>query len=235
MQTAVQAHPKTAVCIQNALAVLRTVDAMDSGCLTEITSETQLREVLGEPLAYVANKDRRCLHEYDKQWLASSPLCLVATSGADGSCDVSPKGDPPGFTLVLDDTTIAIPERRGNRRADGFRNILTNPHVGLVYLIPGRGDTLRINGRARLVREAPFFDQLTVKGHRPLLALIVELEQIFYHCPKAFLRSDLWRPDTWDPTAVPSKAQIAQRLERPDETLEHLQHYYGPAYATRLY
>lgn len=203
--------------------------------LTEITSETQLREILGEPLAYAANKDRRSLHDYDKQWLANSPLCLVATSGADGSCDVSPKGDPPGFTLVVDDTTIAIPERRGNRRADGFRNILSNPHVGLVYLIPGRGDTLRINGRARLVREAPFFDQMTVQGHRPLLALIVEIEQLFYHCPKAFLRSSLWQPATWNPAAVPSKAQIAQRLERPDETLEHLQYYYGPAYATRLY
>lgn len=212
--------------------VLRTVDGMR---LTEITSETQLREILGEPRAYVANKDRRFLHEYDRQWLASSPLCLVATSGADGSCDVSPKGDPPGFTLVLDDTTIAIPERPGNRRADGFRNLLTNPHVGLVYLIPGRGDTLRINGRARLVHEAPFFDQMAVKGHRPLLALIVEIEQIFYHCPKAFLRSKLWQPDTWDPAAVPSKAQIAQLLERPGETLQALQHYYGPAYATRLY
>ncbi|MBV8993387.1 MAG: pyridoxamine 5'-phosphate oxidase family protein [Pseudonocardiales bacterium] len=214
---------------------------MDSGCLTEITSESaitseaDLREILGEPRPYVANKDRRSLHDYDKQWLAGSPLCLVATSGADGSCDVSPKGDPPGFTVVLDDTTIAIPERPGNRRADGFRNILTNPHVGLVYLIPGRGDTLRINGRARLVREAPFFDQMTVKGHRPLLALIVEIDQIFYHCPKAFLRSHLWQPATWSPAAVPSKAQIAQRLERPDETLEELQRYYGPGYTAKLY
>ncbi|MGH4006525.1 MAG: MSMEG_1061 family FMN-dependent PPOX-type flavoprotein, partial [Pseudonocardiaceae bacterium] len=140
--------------------------------MTEITSEAQLRELVGEPLPRTAAKDRRRLHEYDKQWLARSPFCLVATSGADGSCDVSPKGDPPGFTLVLDDTTIAIPERPGNRRADGFRNILTNPQVGLIYLVPGRGDTLRINGRARLVRDAPFFDQMVVKGHRPLLALV---------------------------------------------------------------
>ena len=208
---------------------------MDSRCLTEITSEAQLREILGEPLPRVANKDRRCLHDYDKQWLASSPFCLVGTSRADGSCDVSPKGDPPGFTLVLDDTTIAIPERPGNRRADGFRNILTNPHVGLIYLIPGRPDTLRINGRARLVREAPFFDQMIVKGHRPLLALVVEIEQVFYHCPKALLRSNLWKPATWDPAAVPSKAQIAQCLERPDDSLEELQRYYGPAYAGGLY
>ncbi|MGH3868468.1 MAG: pyridoxamine 5'-phosphate oxidase family protein [Pseudonocardiaceae bacterium] len=203
--------------------------------MTEITSEAQLRELLGEPLPRVAGKDRPALHEYDKQWLASSPLCLIATSSADGSCDVSPKGDPPGFTLVLDDTTIAVPERPGNRRADGFRNILANPHVGLIYLVPGRDDTLRINGRARLVRDAPFFAQLTVKGHRPLLALIVEIEQVFYHCSRAFLRSNLWQPATWDADAVPSRAQITQRLERPDETLDDLQRYYGPGYATRLY
>ncbi|HEY3691833.1 MAG: uncharacterized protein QOH09_1287 [Pseudonocardiales bacterium] len=203
--------------------------------MTEITSEAQLRELLGEPLPRVAAKDRKTLHEYDRQWLASSPLCLVATSGADGSCDVSPKGDPPGFTLVLDDTTIAIPERPGNRRADGFRNILANPHVGLIYLVPGRGDTLRINGTARLVSDAPFFDQMRVKGHRPLLALVVEIKQVFYHCSKAFLRSDLWQPATWNPTAVPSRARLAQRLEQPDVALEDLDRYYGPAYATRLY
>ena len=203
--------------------------------MTEITSEAELRELVGEPLPRVAAKDRPALHEYDKCWLASSPLCFVATSGADGSCDVSPKGDPPGFTLVLDDTTIAIPERPGNRRADGFRNILTNPHVGLIYLVPGRGDTLRINGRARLVRDAPFFDQMTVKGHRPLLAVVVDIDQVFYHCSKAFLRSELWQPATWNPEAVPSRAQIVQRLERPDEALEDLQRYYGPRYATRLY
>ncbi len=203
--------------------------------MMEITSEAEVRELVGEPLPRVATKDRRVLHEYDKQWLANSRFCLVATSGADGSCDVSPKGDPPGFTLVLDDTTIAIPERPGNRRVDGFRNILANPHVGLIYLIPGRGDTLRINGRARLVREAPFFDQMIVKGHRPLLAVVVEIQQVFYHCSKAFLRSDLWRPATWNPEAAPSRARIAQRLEQPDEALEDLQRYYGPAYATRLY
>ncbi|MGH3872237.1 MAG: pyridoxamine 5'-phosphate oxidase family protein [Pseudonocardiaceae bacterium] len=203
--------------------------------MTEITSETQLRELLGEPLARTVAKTRPALHEYDRQWLARSPLCLVATSGADGSCDVSPKGDPPGFTLVLDDTTIAIPERPGNRRADGFRNILTNPQVGLIYLIPGRGDTLRINGRARLLREAPLLDQMMVQGHRPLLALVVEIDEVFYHCSKAFLRSALWQPATWQPDAVPSRAHIAQHLEQPTETLDVLQCHYGPTYAAGLY
>jgi uncharacterized protein len=157
--------------------------------------------------------------------LAASPFCLVATAGADGTCDVSPKGDPPGFTLVLDDTTIAIPERPGNRRVDGFGNVLTNPHVGLLFMVPGRGDTLGINGRARLVREPPFFDRMVVKGHRPLLALVVDIEEVFYHCSKAFLRSALWRSETWDPDALPSRACIAKSLERPEETLEDLERY----------
>ena len=203
--------------------------------MREITSEAELRDLLGTPAPAAVAKERRRLTDLDRQWLAASPLCLVATSAADGTCDVSPKGDPPGSTLVLDDATIALPERPGNRRADGFANILTNPHVGLVFLVPGRGDTLRINGRARLVRDAPFFDAMRVKGHRPLLALVVEVEQVFHHCSKAFLRSHLWQPETWAPDAVPSRARIAQRLERPDTSLEELERYYGPSYADGLY
>ncbi|MBE1487411.1 pyridoxamine 5'-phosphate oxidase family protein [Plantactinospora soyae] len=201
----------------------------------EITSAAELRELLGEPKANAVTKERVRLHELDREWLAASPFCLVATADANGNCDVSPKGDPAGFTLVLDDTTIAIPERPGNRRADGFLNVLENPHVGLVYLIPGRGETLRINGRARLVREAPFFDQLVVKGHRPVLALVVEIEQIFFHCAKAFMRSGLWRPETWDPEVLPPHPQIIKRVQQIEETLEQLETYYGPQYAKGLY
>jgi PPOX class probable FMN-dependent enzyme len=203
--------------------------------MREITTEAQLRELLGTPAPRVAHKERSRLHELHRQWLAASPFCLVATSAADGSCDVSPKGDPPGFALVLDDRTIALPERAGNRRADGFRNVLANPHVGLVFLVPGRGDTLRINGRARLVAEAPFLDDMVVPGSRPLLAMVVAVEQVFFHCAKAFLRSQLWDPATWEPTAVPSRPRIAQQLERPEESLEELERYYGPAYLAGLY
>jgi PPOX class probable FMN-dependent enzyme len=201
----------------------------------EIGSEAELRELLGEPLPRAVAKERTLLHERDREWLAASPFCLIATSGPDGSCDVSPKGDPPGFAHVIDDTTIAIPDRPGNRRVDGFRNILANPHVGLVFLIPGRGETLRINGRARLVREAPFFDGMIVKGNRPKLALVVEIEQIFFHCAKAFLRSSLWRPETWNPDVLPSHAHIVKSVQATQETLEELERYYGPEYATRLY
>ncbi|MER5786320.1 pyridoxamine 5'-phosphate oxidase family protein [Streptomyces mobaraensis] len=209
---------------------------MDMTDLVEITEPGELTELLGEPLPRVRDKARARLGELDRQWLEHSPFCLVATSDADGNCDVSPKGDPAGgLALVLDDTTLAIAERPGNRRADGFRNVLSNPHVGLIFLVPGRGDTLRVNGRARLVREAPFLDRMTVKGHRPVLALLVEVEEVFYHCSKAFLRSELWKPETWRPDEVPSRARIAKVLERPEDSIEELETYYGPRYAERLY
>ena len=204
--------------------------------MAEITTVAELRALLGEPAPAALAKERDALHEFDRQWLAASPFCLVATSAADGSCDVSPKGDPPGFTVVLDDRTIAIPERAGNRRADGYRNILANPHVGLIYLLPSRTDTLRVNGRARLVTDADLLDRMVVKGHRPVLAVVVEIDQVFHHCGKAFMRSQLWDPETWDRAeAVPSRPRIAQRLERPDDSLEDLERYYGPDYAKGLY
>ena len=189
----------------------------------------------GRPAWRAATKTRPVLRQMDREWLAASPFCLIATAGADGTCDVSPKGDPPGFTCVIDDSTIAIPDRPGNQRADGFRNVLSNPHVGLVFVVPGRGDTLRINGSARLIREAPFFDDMIVKGHRPTLALLVEIEQVFFHCAKAFMRSQLWHPETWNPTMLPSVACIAKSIQDTEETLEELEHYYGPDYAKRLY
>jgi PPOX class probable FMN-dependent enzyme len=201
----------------------------------EITSEAELRELLGHPLPHVATKERPALDASDRQFLAASPFCLVATSDAEGRCDVSPKGDPPGFTVVLDDRTIALPERAGNRRADGYRNVLANPHVGLVYLLPGRGDTLRINGRARLVRDDALLDRMVEHGHRPLLALVVDVEEVFFHCAKAFLRSRLWEPATWDPDVVPSRARIAQQQERAGESLADLERYYGEAYTAGLY
>jgi hypothetical protein len=200
-----------------------------------ISSEAELRDLLGEPSGRAVTKDRTRLHDRDKEWLAASPFCLIATADASGNCDVSPKGDPPGFTFVLDDATIAIPERPGNKRADGFRNILSNPQVGTIFLVPGRGETLRINGRARLLRDAPFFDDMVVKGHRPQLALVLDIQQIFFHCPKAFLRSSLWKPETWNPGALPSPAAITKSVQETPETLEELETYYGPGYADRLY
>jgi PPOX class probable FMN-dependent enzyme len=201
----------------------------------EITTVAELEALVGEPLPRVRDKVRTSLHDLDREWIAASPFCLVATAGQDGRCDVSPKGDPAGFVRVIDDTTLALPERKGNRRVDGYRNILANPHVGLLFVIPGRGDTLRVNGRARLVRDEPWFDEMVVKGHRPVLALVVEVEEVFSHCAKAFMRSQLWHQETWDPLAVGSRPQIAKALERPEDSIEELERYYGEQYSTGLY
>ena len=205
---------------------------------TEIATVDELVDLLGEPGERAATKARHALLDVDRAWLAATPFCVMATSGADGTCDASPKGDPAGQLVhVIDDRTIAIAERPGNRRADGYRNILANPHVGLEFLIPGRGDTLRINGRARLVSDAPFFDEMVVKGHRPLLAVVVDIEELFFHCAKAFLRSGLWKPETWDPEAtVPRRALVAAEVEPAGMTVDQLDDYYKPEnYARGLY
>ncbi|MCZ1010697.1 pyridoxamine 5'-phosphate oxidase family protein [Streptomyces lydicus] len=212
-----------------------TAGTADPAGMVEVSSEGELRELIGEPNSHAANKTRHRLHDLDRRWLAHSPFCVIATADAQGRCDVSPKGDPAGFTHVLDDTTLVIPDRPGNKRLDGMRNILGNPHVGLDYFVPGRGDTLRINGRARLLRDAPFFDELIMKGNRPRLALLVEVEEVFYHCSKAFLRSELWNPETWQPDALPSRARIVKGVELRDMPLEELERHYGPEYAKKLY
>lgn len=200
-----------------------------------VTSLDELRAVVGPVQPRAAAKVRPALVDLDREWLRESPFCLLATSDRDGNLDVSPKGDPAGFTYVVDDATVAVPDRPGNKRVDGFLNILENPHVGLIFFIPGRGDTLRINGRARIISDATFFDAMVVKGRRPQLAVLVEIDEVFHHCSKAFLRSRLWDPLSWSPEHMPSRAVIAKALERPDEDLADIEQYYGPRYAEKLY
>ena len=202
----------------------------ETATFTEITTEAELREAIGGYASgRAATKVRDHLHPLQIEWLHSSPFCVVATSDADGNCDASPKGDPAGQLIyVLDPRTIVIAERPGNKRADGYLNILSNPHVAVLSLIPGRNDTLRINGRAKLVRDAPFFDSLEVRGQRPLLALVVEIDQVFSHCPKAFLRSSMWKPEAWPAAeAVPSTAALCKAVQDPPETLEELETHYA--------
>lgn len=192
----------------------------------EVTSADELRAIVGQPTPAVAKKVTDRLSEAQQGWLKQSPLGFVATTDAHGRVDVSPKGDPPGFVQIIDDTTIAIPERPGNRRVDGFLNVLQQPHVGTVFVIPGRGDTLRINGSARILSDADYFDAMVVDGKRPILALEIDIEEVFFHCPKAFLRSDAWKPESWNPTAVPSVAQMAKAF-KPDQSQAELDAYYS--------
>lgn len=200
-----------------------------------IANADELDQLIGQPLDRVRKKVRRELSAFDRQWLAASPFCVISTADAQGRVDASPKGDPAGFIEVLDDNTIAIPERPGNKLAFGFRNILENPNVGILSVVPGRTDTLRINGKAQLVSDGDFFDRMVVKGHRPRVAVVVSVEEVFTHCGKAFLRSGLWDPETWDAEALPSIAVLSKTYVQPDTPLEELESYYGPSYAERMY
>ena len=162
-----------------------------------VTSEALLRELYGQPGERAVAKERPVLNEDCRAFIAHSPFLVMGTAGADGRCDVSPKGDAPGFVVVLDDQHLAIPDRLGNNRLDGLRNVVDNPHVGLIFFIPGREDTLRVNGRARIVRDEALLERLAVAGKRPVTALVVEVEQCFMHCARAFKRAGLWEPERW--------------------------------------
>ena len=202
---------------------------------TEVRNSNELREILGSVTEPAKSKVRTVLDDIDVEWISASPFCLIATSDGGGNCDVSPKGDPPGFSRVVDGSTLLIPDRPGNRRADGLNNILENGHVGLIYFIPGRGDTLRINGKAKILKDCAEFDRMIVGGHRPSLGLLVDIEEVFYHCSKALLRSELWNPESWEPDSVPSRAAISKALERKDQSLAELEDYYGERYSKSLY
>jgi PPOX class probable FMN-dependent enzyme len=212
------------------------MDTVDSRQWTEVTDPARLREIVGDVMPQAANKERARLHEHDRAWLAASPYCIIATADAEGNCDASPKGDPAGQLIrVLDDSTLAIPERKGNHRVDGYHNVLANPHVGILSLIPGRRETLRLNGRARVVSDAPFFEDMVVKGHKPILALVVEIDTIYFHCGKSAMRSGVWKPETWTPDVLPAHARMVKDTQDVEQTLEQLIDKYGPKYEAGLY
>ncbi|MEU0794796.1 pyridoxamine 5'-phosphate oxidase family protein [Amycolatopsis sp. NPDC005961] len=174
-----------------------------------IDTHEALRELLGEPKPTTRRKIIDRIDEHARTLIAHSPFVLLATSAPDGSCDVSPRGDPAGAVLVLDDRTLVLADRPGNKLIDSFRNIIDNPHAGLLFLVPGMNETLRVNGRAKLVADAPYFDELVVRGKRPKLAVVVEVEELYMHCAKAFLRSSLWQPETWpERAALPTMGTI---------------------------
>ena len=171
-----------------------------------VTSEDSLRAIVGgEPSEVARRKELPALDPHARAFIARSPFLLLGTSGPDGRCDVSPKGDAPGFVRVLDDHHLVIPDRPGNKRLDGMRNILGNPHVGLIFLVPGNDFTLRVNGRAAITRDPALLRALEIQGKVPLLAIGVEVEEVFLHCARAFRRGRLWDHPTWPgPDALPS-------------------------------
>lgn len=173
-----------------------------------ITTEEQLREIIGHPHQLVLDKTQPHLDEYTLGFIAKSPFLLIGSVNAAGKMDVSPKGDPAGFVRALDDKTLLIPDRPGNRRADTMINIIQNPQIGLLFLVPGNRETLRINGTAQIVRDPELQEQMAQQGKAPHLLIAVTVEEVFFHCAKCVVRSDLWNAERWpDLEALPSVAE----------------------------
>ncbi len=175
---------------------------------TFITDEAALRAAHLKPLSRATDKVLRRLDKHCRDIIALSPFCVLATHGP-GGADVSPRGDPPGFVRVLDDAHILLPDRIGNNRLDNMANILANPDVGLLFLVPGMGETLRINGRARITNDRRLLEPSTVQGRVPTVGLLIEVREAFLHCAKALVRSDLWNPAKHiDRTILPTYGQM---------------------------
>ena len=186
-----------------------------------ISSTAQLRELFGEPLQRVVTKEMPGLDGQTKAFIATAPFLVMATTGADGSCDAGPKGGPPGFVRVLTDTRLLIPEFPGNRRFDGVQNLVTRPGIGLLFVVPGISETLRVNGTARLTRDPDLLEACAVDGRKPWFVADVEVRQVFSHCGKAFLRSELWKPESWpDPDEIRSPSKSIAELAADERRCE---------------
>ncbi len=214
------------------------IDAPTRHSFTDcVTSEEALRALVGEPRELVVKKQLPALDRHCRAFIALSPFVLVGTANGRGECDVSPRGDAPGFVLALDDHTLVIPDRPGNRRIDSLRNIVAHGAVGLLFMIPGVGETLRINGQACIVRDADILARLEAGGKTPDLAIAVEIAEAFLQCPKALKRSRLWDAATWpERGALPSLAQMLHnQVPMPDVTVESLDAAFEESYRERLY
>ena len=165
--------------------------------MTTIATEADLRAVIGAEPPGLAEKNQPFLDDFGIEFIAKSPFLVLSTADAEGRIDASPKGDAPGFVHVEDERCIVIPDRPGNRLAYGHRNVLANPRVGVLFMIPGTPETLRVNGRAELTADAALLDRLAARGKPAVLAIRVRIEEVFFHCAKAFLRSRLWQPESW--------------------------------------
>jgi len=182
-----------------------------------LTDVSELRALLGEPTELVRSKLSDRLNALTRQFIEASPFVCVATKLPNGSVDVSPRGDPAGFVRILDERTLLIPERPGNRLADTLTNLLADASIGLLFLIPGVGDSFRVNGRARLTTDPELLAGSAVAGSVPKLGLLVTIEEAYTHCSKALIRSDLWNPERHlDRSALPSPGEILRSLNGPD-------------------
>ena len=211
---------------------------LDQDAPNHLTDKSKLRSVIGEPLPVVVGKEMPRLDDLCRRYLALSTILFISSVGRDGKADVSPRGDPPGFIKVLDERTIAIPDRPGNRRVDTMANIIENPDnsVGLIFLVPGVDEVMRASGRASVVDEPTLLADMAVNGKVPKLAIVIELDEVFFHCGKALKRARLWDPSMRiDRKSFPSMAELIHQQRRPDKPVEILEEFIANNYKNELY
>jgi uncharacterized protein len=200
-----------------------------------LETEDDLRAVVEVPPARAWSKDIGALDDNCRAFIAHSPFCVLATTGADGTCDASPRGGPPGFVRVLDDHRLAFGDLPGNRRQDSHRNLVQTGRAALLFMVPGRGETLRVEGRACLTRDIEVLEAVALDGSPPALAFGMEVELAFLHCAKAVLRSRLWHPDDWpDLDGLPSSAKILKDHARAD-SVERVEAVLEESYSTTMW
>lgn len=201
-----------------------------------VSTEEELREIMGYPSDIVTRKTINYVDEHSRMFIEQSPFITIATSDLNGNFDVSPKGDPAGFVKILSDTMLAIPDRPGNRKADTLTNIIQNPNIGLIFLIPGIKETLRINGEAKVVTDQKILDLLACQGKTPSFAIIVSVKEVFMHCAKCIIRSNLWRNVEEDAKrTVPSLAKTLVDHGKLDISYQELDQMIKEDEKTNLY
>lgn len=201
-----------------------------------VTSLEDVRKIVGDPMPQVISKVTDRLDDICRAFIAKSPFCIIASSDPSGHIDVSPKGDPVGFIQVLDDKHLAVPDRPGNRRADTFHNLMRDPRLGMIFIIPGKTETLRVSGEARIFRDEGLRRSMAVNGKIPELAMVVHVERVFLHCPKCMVRSKLWQPDAWpDHSDTPTIAQAMIQHGNLTMSLDELHAEAERTGTTRLY
>ena len=205
----------------------------DDAARSTVNDAGSLRVILGEPTETVRHKEMPRLDAHCRKFIEHSPLLFIGSAGADGKGDVTPRGDPPGFVTVLDDRTLLIPERLGNKRGDTLNNVLAHPNVGLIFLIPGVDETLRVNGRASIVDDPASLAPMTLNGKTPKLAIRIDITDAFIHCGRALKRAKLWDPKSViDRKSFPSMAQMAHDQRRKDTPVAELEAFFTEFYAT---
>ena len=207
-----------------------------SGFRDIVTTVEQISDVMGKPRQRTLDKVTGRIDEVGRDFISKSPFLVIASSRADGTLDLSPKGDPAGFVEVIDDNHLAIPDRLGNRRVDTFSNVLENPDVGLIFFIPGRTETLRVAGEARIIRDTDVRERMAVDGRLPDFALVVYVTRALFHCPKCMVRSHLWQPEHWPgEDGTRHLAEMLVSLGGSGDTVEKMQDLIDTDARERLY